>query len=50
MKGLLVFPNLAEALRAGFMRYDTTKTGYLVRRKCITGQWELALVEVKESK
>lgn len=44
--GVLVFPTLAEALRAGFQVYDRTPDGYLVRARTAAG-WAFALVVCK---
>ena len=46
MQGLTVFPNLPEALNAGFHVYDRTPNGYVVRRRSVAG-WTLALVEAQ---
>jgi hypothetical protein len=45
MQGLMKFSALEQALRAGFLVYDRTKLGYLVRKPTPVG-WALALVEV----
>jgi len=44
MQGLLVFPSLAEAIRAGFQVWDRTCNGYLVRIRTANG-WALALAK-----
>jgi hypothetical protein len=41
-KGLLVFPTLAAAVRAGFSVYDRTSDGYLVRTRTAAG-WAMAI-------
>lgn len=41
---MTVFHSLADAIRAGFMIYDKTATGYLVRQRVAAG-WQLAIVE-----
>jgi len=46
MSGLVTFPSLAEALRAGYQIYDRTSTGYIVRVMTSAG-WALALVTCK---
>ncbi len=48
MSGLVVFPSLADALRAGFQVYEKTSTGYLVRTRTENG-WALAIVEVHDA-
>ena len=42
---MLVFTDLATALKSGFMVYDRTSTGYLVRKQ-VNGLWQMALVEL----
>jgi hypothetical protein len=44
--GIVVFPSLAAALRAGFEVYDRTAEGYLVRTRTSNG-WALALVRLR---
>ena len=46
MAGIVVFPSLAAALRAGFEVYDRTAEGYLVRTRTSNG-WALALVRLR---
>ena len=46
MHGIVTFPTLADALRAGFTIYDRTAEGYLVRTRT-AGGWALALVTLK---
>ena len=46
MHGIVTFPTLADALRAGFTIYDRTAEGYLVRTRTARG-WALALVTLK---
>jgi hypothetical protein len=48
MPGLMTFPSLAAAIRAGFQVYDRTPTGYLVRIHTTAG-WAMALVEVRHA-
>jgi lipid-binding SYLF domain-containing protein len=43
MAGITVFASIADALRAGFVVYDRTEDGYVVRRHTANG-WEQALV------
>jgi hypothetical protein len=45
MQGVLTFSTVEEAVRAGFMVYDRTSTGYLVRTKT-DGGWALAVVRL----
>lgn len=46
MAGLVTFPSLEAALRAGFQVYDRTPNGYLVRTKTSAG-WAIALVDLR---
>jgi hypothetical protein len=46
MYGIITFPTLAEALRAGFQVYDRTADGYRVRIRT-SGGWGLAFVLLK---
>lgn len=46
MYGIITFPTLAEALRAGFQIYDRTAEGYRVRIRT-PGGWALAFVPLK---
>lgn len=46
MAGILVFPSLAAAIKAGFELYDRTADGYLVRTRTAHG-WALALVKAR---
>jgi hypothetical protein len=48
MPGVIVFPNLASAIRAGYQVHDKTQTGYVVRIKTARG-WAQALVEVRHT-
>lgn len=43
MQGLLNFPTLEHAVRAGFSIYDRTESGYIVRGRTPNG-WALAIV------
>jgi hypothetical protein len=43
MPGLVVFPSLAAALKAGNQIVDRTSDGYVVRTKTAAG-WAMALV------
>lgn len=43
MSGVLVFASLADAKREGFIPYDRTPDGWIVRKQ-IDSQWHLALV------
>lgn len=43
MQGLLNFPTLEHAVRAGFSIYDRTESGYIVRGRTSNG-WALAIV------
>jgi hypothetical protein len=45
MPGLMTFPSLAAAIRAGFQVYDRTETGYLVRKRTPAG-FALAIVDL----
>jgi hypothetical protein len=45
MNGIMTFPTLAQALRAGFQVYDRNAEGYLVRTRTARG-WALALVRI----
>ena len=47
MQGIMTFPSLVDALRAGFQVYDRTPHGYLVRTKTASG-WALALVHLDQ--
>ena len=47
-QGIVVFKNLADALRNGFQVYDKTSDGYLVRTQTAAG-WALALVRFHQS-
>ena len=46
MNGVVTFPTLTDALRAGYTIYDRTAEGYLVRTRTARG-WALALVTIK---
>jgi hypothetical protein len=46
MNGLMVFSTLAAAINAGFMVYDRTSTGYLVRTRTQHG-YALAIVDLR---
>jgi len=46
MQGIIVFSNLAEALRYGYHVYDRTANGYRVRIRTAAG-FAFALVVVK---
>jgi hypothetical protein len=48
MAGIMVFPSVGAALRAGFHVYDRTSYGYLVRTRTTSG-WALAVVHVASS-
>jgi hypothetical protein len=48
MQGILTFPSLAEAIRAGFQVYDRTPDGYLVRTRTSSG-WAAAVVIVHKA-
>jgi hypothetical protein len=43
MQGILCFPTIEEAIRAGFTLYDRTPQGYIVRQLTPAG-WALAIV------
>lgn len=43
MPGLITFPTLAEAVRAGFYVHNRTPDGYIVRVRSLTG-WTFAQV------
>jgi hypothetical protein len=43
MTGIVTFPTLAAATKAGFQVYDRTTEGYLVRTRTANG-WAFALV------
>jgi hypothetical protein len=43
MPGITVFKTLADALRAGYVVYDRTDHGYLVRTRTAAG-WAIAIV------
>lgn len=43
MPGIVTFPTLAAAIKAGFEVYDRTAEGYLVRTRTANG-WAFALV------
>lgn len=45
MQGLLNFPTLEHAVRAGFSIYDRTDFGYIVRGRTPNG-WALATVRI----
>ena len=47
MPGLIVFRNLAEALRAGFEVFDRTANGYIVRTRTDRG-YALAVVDLRD--
>jgi len=49
MPGVLVFRNLADALRAGYAIYDRNENGYLVRTRTAAG-WAFAIVDVRAGK
>lgn len=44
---MIVFPSVAEALRAGYEIYDRTPDGYVVRTRTESG-YALAVVELAE--
>lgn len=44
---MLVFTDLATALKSGFQVYDRTSTGYVVRKR-IGPTFQLALVELSK--
>jgi hypothetical protein len=46
MHGIVTFPTLAAALKAGFEVYDRTTDGYLVRTRTAKG-WAFALVALR---
>ena len=48
MQGLLQFPSLEQAVRAGFSLYDRTDWGYIVRGRTEHG-WALAIVRSNKS-
>lgn len=41
--GILVFTNLADAIREGYQVFDRVSNGYLVRRRLPAG-WGIAVV------
>ena len=43
--GMLVFRSVGEALKSGFVVYDRTANGYIVRTRA-DGRWKMALVEL----
>jgi hypothetical protein len=43
MQGIMCFPTIEEAVRAGFTLYDRTAGGYIVRQRT-PGGWALAIV------
>jgi hypothetical protein len=45
MRGSIVFPSLADAVRAGYQVYDRTEEGHLVRKRIADG-WKLAIALV----
>lgn len=48
MPGIVTFPSLAHAIRAGYQIYDRTPGGYLVRTRTPEG-WALAMVLVRNA-
>lgn len=48
MSGIVTFPSLAAAVRAGFQVYDCASGGYSVRTKTAAG-WALAIVELRNA-
>jgi hypothetical protein len=46
MQGVMTFPSLSDAIRAGFQVFDRTSDGYLVRTRTSAG-WALAIVRVR---
>jgi hypothetical protein len=46
MHGIMTFPSLSDALRAGFQVCDRTSEGYLVRTRTAAG-WALAIVRLR---
>jgi hypothetical protein len=46
MQGLLDFPSLEQAIRAGFKLYDRTPWGYIMRGET-PGGWALAIVRTR---
>lgn len=46
MPGIVTFPTLAEALKAGFEIYERTAAGYVVRIRTAKG-WAFALVTLR---
>jgi hypothetical protein len=46
IRGIVTFPTLAAAIKAGFQVYDRTPEGYLVRIRTAKG-WAFALVALR---
>ena len=42
--GMQIFRSIGEAIRAGFVVYDRTPSGFVVRI-LVDGRWQMALVE-----
>jgi hypothetical protein len=47
MAGLRVFRTIEQAILAGYVLYDKTREGYVVRRRDPEGLWEMALVLIE---
>jgi hypothetical protein len=46
MSGIVVFPSLEQALRAGYQVYERTSEGFSVRIRTANG-WALAVVTLR---